>query len=85
MKTKEINNLQRPVTLKTVIYAFVIVIILLAPHFLNVIYPGNEHISLITEGKGWYAYIGVLLAIFGLLDFKYFNTKKNKSSGNGNA
>ena len=77
MTSNESNNLKRPVSVKTVIYAFVIIIVLLGPQFLNVIYPNNEYLTLITDGKGWYMYIGFLLLIFGILDFKHLINKKD--------
>ena len=71
---KEVNNLHRPVTLKIVVTAIVIMMALLAPQILNIMYPNHGIIQLIVEGKGWYAYMGFILVLATIFDF--INRKK---------
>jgi len=73
---KETNNLYRPVTFKIVLVAIVTIVVIIGPQILNVIYPNNEILQTITDGKGWYIYLGCCLIIAAILDFKYFKKPK---------
>ncbi len=73
----EKNNLQRPVTLKVVVASVLIISGILAPQILKVIYPHSDFLESITDGKGWYIYIGLLLIIAKFIDYKYFQKTKN--------
>ena len=73
---KETNNLHRPVTFKIALFAIVTLIVLIGPHILNVMHPNNEILQIITDGKGWYIYLGIFLIIAAILDFKYFKKEK---------
>jgi len=72
---KKVNNLHRPVTLKIAVTAIVIIIALITPQILNVIYPNHRIIQAITEGWGWYAYMGLLLILATAYDFMHFKKK----------
>lgn len=62
-------------TLKVVVTALIVVIGLLAPRFLGAIYPNSEYIQFITEGKGWYIYIGLFMLVGGLMEYKILKNK----------